>query len=274
MAVTRMARDLTGAWAVLPRRGQGPRLRWRRTLARSSDRLWAAAFGLAGLAFLGWGALWSGRLAEALVAGAGTGIVLAAGGALVVALATGVAVLQWAAGIRGRPGAAAARPLAAACAAGAVLLGAGPVVLATLAAAGPGLLAATLLVGASAWLGAVWWRRGTTRPGGAAPSAEADGPAFRERVRRRPGRDARRAAGNGPDPRWLACLQLAGIRAATATELHRAGFRTLEDLARAEDAALLAVRGIGPATLRRLRAAVSARLALEQAARPHPSDAA
>jgi hypothetical protein len=47
---------------------------------------------------------------------------------------------------------------------------------------------------------------------------------------------------------------ISGINAEIATALHNAGFHTFDDLVRASDPALLDIAGIGPATLRRIRA--------------------
>lgn len=244
----------TDPWAVLARRLR-PGLSLREP--------WGLVFAALALGFLLWAALWAHRLAAALVdSGAWLVPLGALGLALAMAGMTGrLALVRLASGLPTGPALAAAVAVS-------VLLGTGPLVLGTLAALSPGLFLASLLLAAATWIAAAAWRR--VWPGG--PSRARRRTLARPEAGRRPCRSG--AAGavarrtGGADPRWLACLQLAGIRAATATQLHRAGLRTLEDLARADDAALLAVRGIGPATLRRLRAAVSARLALEQAARP------
>ncbi len=217
------------------------------------ERPWGLAFAALAAGLAGWGAAWAWRLALALADGASA---LVPAGALALALAAGGWAAEVAAGLLApRLGRHRRQALAVAVVGTAVLLGMGPVALGTLVALSPGLALALGLAGGAALAAAAAWRRAFP------PQAAAAG-----RVRQAGG-GRTRACGGGPDPRWLACLQLAGVRPATATALHRAGFRTLEALARADDAALLAVRGVGPATLRRLRAAVSARIALEQAAR-------
>ncbi len=233
----RLARRLRGAAAAATAR---------------PERLWGLALAAAAAGLTGWGAAWAWRLALALTDGAPA---LVPAGACALALAAGAWAVEVAAGLlTPRLGRGRRRALAVAVAGGAVLLGMGPVALGTLVALSPGLALALGLAGGAALAAAAAWRRAF------APRAPAG-----VRLPEAAGRRAR--PGGGPDPRWLACLQLAGVRPGTATALHRAGFRTLEALARADDAALLAVRGVGPATLRRLRAAVSARIALEQAAR-------
>ena len=236
-------------WRRLARRLRGAAA----AAAARPERLWGLAFAAVAAGLAGWGAAWAWRLALALADGAPA---LVPAGALALALAAGAWAAEVAAGLLApRLGRHRRRALAVAVAGGAVLLGMGPVALGTLIALSPGLALALGLAGGAALAAAVAWRRAFP------PQTPAAAP--RRAGRRRTVADP----GGGPDPRWLACLQLAGVRPATATALHRAGFRTLEALARADDVALLAVRGVGPATLRRLRAAVSARIALEQAAR-------
>jgi hypothetical protein len=61
--------------------------------------------------------------------------------------------------------------------------------------------------------------------------------------------------GSGDDPqRFFRAVKAAGINVRIAYALYAAGFRTAEQVRVAEDGALLAASGIGPATLRKLRA--------------------
>jgi len=63
------------------------------------------------------------------------------------------------------------------------------------------------------------------------------------------------AASSGDDPqRFFRAVKAAGINVRMAYALYAAGFRTAEQVRVAEDNALLAAPGIGPATLRKLRA--------------------
>lgn len=57
----------------------------------------------------------------------------------------------------------------------------------------------------------------------------------------------------GADENWLECLRAARVSVSTAKSLYKAGYRSLDDLRHAEDGTLLAIRGIGPATLRKIR---------------------
>ena len=63
------------------------------------------------------------------------------------------------------------------------------------------------------------------------------------------------AQGVGEDPqRFFRAVKAAGINVRIAHALYAAGFRTAEQVRMADDQALLAAPGIGPATLRKLRA--------------------
>lgn len=57
----------------------------------------------------------------------------------------------------------------------------------------------------------------------------------------------------GTDGNWLECLRRARVSMDAVKSLYQAGYRSLDDLRHAEDRSLLAIRGIGPATLRKIR---------------------
>ncbi len=61
--------------------------------------------------------------------------------------------------------------------------------------------------------------------------------------------------GTDEDPQqFFRAVKLAGINVRIAYALHAAGFRSADQVRAADDAALLAAPGVGPATLRKLRA--------------------
>ena len=75
----------------------------------------------------------------------------------------------------------------------------------------------------------------------------------------RPTPPSRPARAVPPRPRlagtaFLTEVRRAGVNVRIARSLYAAGVRSLDDLRRASDAELLAIRGVGPATVRRLRA--------------------
>lgn len=57
----------------------------------------------------------------------------------------------------------------------------------------------------------------------------------------------------GLDQEWLDCLRSARVKVNSVKALYAAGYRSLDDLRKAEDRALLNIKGIGPATVRRIR---------------------
>lgn len=58
----------------------------------------------------------------------------------------------------------------------------------------------------------------------------------------------------GLDQEWLDCLRSARVKVNSVKALYAAGYRSLDDLRKAEDRGLLKIKGIGPATVRRIRA--------------------
>lgn len=68
-----------------------------------------------------------------------------------------------------------------------------------------------------------------------------------------PHRHSRSVDPAGADENWLECLRTAHVNMGAVKSLYKAGYRSLDDLRRAEDGTLLAIRGIGPATLRKIR---------------------
>lgn len=92
--------------------------------------------------------------------------------------------------------------------------------------------------------------RTSAHHGASRSAGQADGPSP-QRHAAKPRRTAARR--DSIDRAWLECLQAAHVSVNAAKALYSAGFRSMEELRRAEDGALLAVRGVGPATLRKLR---------------------
>jgi hypothetical protein len=58
----------------------------------------------------------------------------------------------------------------------------------------------------------------------------------------------------GPEAMFLASLRTAGVNAAIARTLYVAGIKSVPELINASDRQLVAIRGVGPASVRKLRA--------------------